>query len=94
MGLHDLKIVKRIWQGLLAVIIIYTAYLIVRNLLTVIQVKHRIGLLKEQRDQFQARITEDSTMLEHLKYDEYLEQYARERFHMQRPDEYIYIIEE
>ena len=28
------------------------------------------------------------------KYDEYLEQYARERFHMQRPNEYIYIIEE
>ena len=94
MGLRDLKIVKRIWQGLLAVIIIYTAYLIVRNLLTVIQVKHRIGLLEEQRDQFQARITEDSTMLEHLKYDEYLEQYARERFHMQRPNEFIYIVEE
>ena len=26
--------------------------------------------------------------------DEYLEQYAREKFHMQRPNEYIYIIEE
>ena len=94
MGLRDLKIAKRIWQGLLAVIIIYTAFLIVRNLFTVIQVKHRIGLLEDQHDEFQARITEDSTMLEHLKYNEYLEQYARERFHMQCSDEYIYIIEE
>ena len=94
MGLRDLKIAKRIWQGLLAVIIIYTAFLIVRNLFTVIQVKHRIGLLEDQHEEFQASITEDSTMLEHLKYNEYLEQYARERFHMQRSDEYIYIIEE
>jgi cell division protein FtsB len=50
--------------------------------------------LEEQGEQFQARITEDSTMLERLKYDEYLEQYARERFHMQRPNEHIYIIED
>ena len=53
-----------------------------------------MGQLADQKQQFQARITEDSTMLEHLKFDEYLEQYARERFHMQRPNEYIYIIEE
>jgi predicted GTPase len=32
--------------------------------------------------------------LEKKKYDEYLEQYARENFHMQRADELIYIVEE
>ena len=30
--------------------------------------------------------------LENLKYDEYLEQYAREHFHMQRRNEDVYII--
>jgi cell division protein FtsB len=65
----------------------------VRNLVTVISLRHRIGLLEEQRDLYQTRITEDSTMLERLNYDEFLEQYARERFHMQRANEYIYIIE-
>ncbi len=88
------RITKRIWQVAIAVIIIYTAVLTVRNLFTVFTVKHRMSQLAEQKEAFQARITEDSTMLEHLKYDEYLEQYARERFHMQRPNEYIYIIEE
>mgnify|MGYP003310442194 CR=1 FL=1 len=78
----------------MAVVIVYTAVLTVRNLFTVITVKYRMGHLREQKELFQARITEDSTMLERLKYDEYLEQYARERFHMQRPNEYIYIIEE
>ncbi len=85
---------NKIWKVALAVIIIYTAVLTVRNLITVVTVKHRMGRLYDQKEAFQARITEDSTMLEHLKYDEYLEQYARERFHMQRPDEFIYIVEE
>ena len=85
---------NKIWKVAIAVIIIYTAVLTVRNLITVITVKHRMWGLEDQKEAFQARITEESTMLEHLKYDEYLEQYARERFHMQRPNEYIYIVEE
>lgn len=88
------KLTKKMWRIAIAVIIVYTAVLTVRNLVTVITVKHRMSRLADQKEQFQVRITEDSTMLEHLKYDEYLEQYARERFHMQRPNEYIYIIEE
>ncbi len=88
------NITRKIWQAVMAVIMIYTVVLIVRNFVTVVTVKHRMARLEEQKEAFQARITEDSTMLEHLKYDEYLEQYARERFHMQRPNEYIYIIEE
>ena len=50
--------------------------------------------MDDQRDHFRARIEEDSTMLRRLDYDEYLEQYAREKFHMQRPNEYIYIMED
>ena len=88
------KLTKKIWQIAMGVVIVYTAVLTVRNLFTVITVKHRMSRLEEQGEQFQARITEDSTMLERLKYDEYLEQYARERFHMQRSNEHIYIIED
>lgn len=87
------KLTKKIWQISMAVVIIYTAFLTLRNLYTVVTVKHRMSSLKDLREQFQARITEDSTMLERLNYDEYLEQYARERFHMQKPNEYIYIME-
>ncbi len=84
---------KRIWFCVTAVIFIYTAALTARNLITFIKTEHRIGKLEEQRDHFLNRIHEDSTMLEQLKYDEYLEQYARERYHMQRANEYIYIVE-
>ena len=85
---------KKIWFCITAVIFVYTAVLTVSNLITVIKVNYRASNLEEQRDHFRARIVEDSTMLERLNYDEYLEQYAREKFHMQRSDEYIYIVEE
>lgn len=85
---------KWIWRAVTAVIFIYTAVLTVRNLVTVVKVHHRIARLEEQRDHFRARIAEDSTMLARLQYDEYLEQYAREKFHMQRPNEFIYLMED
>lgn len=89
-----LNISKRIWQCVTAVIFIYTAVLTVRNLITTIKMRHRISRLEEQRDHYRARIEEDSAMLERLNYDEFLEQYARERFHMQRSNEHIYIVED
>ena len=85
---------KRVWQVLTAVIILYTAVLTVRNLVRMIKVQSRIALLEDQKDYFRGRIAEDSTLLERLNYDEYLEQYAREKFHMQRANEYIYVLED
>ena len=89
-----LNISKKIWLCVTAVIFIYTAVMTVRNLITTIKTRHRIARLEEQRDHYRARIAEESTMLERLNYDEFLEQYARERFHMQRPNEFIYIMED
>lgn len=74
-------------------IFLYTAVLTVRNLFVVFRVKKRISRLEERYDLYRGRIDQDSTLLENLKYDEYLEQYAREKFHMQRDNEYIYIVE-
>ena len=81
------------WFIVTAVIFIYTAILTLRNLVTFIKTERRISEQEELRDHFLRRIHEDSTMLERLKYYEYLEQYARERYHMQRANEYIYIVE-
>ena len=81
----DRKVSRKIWLGITAVIFVYTA---------VLTVEHRIGRLEDQQEMFRQRIEQDSTMLERLKYDEYLEQYAREKFHMQRSDEHVYIMED
>lgn len=87
------KLSKKIWLGVTAVIFIYTAVLTVRNLITIFKVNRRIVRLEEQSELYRGRIEQDSTLLKSLDYDEYLEQYAREKFHMQREDEYIYIVE-
>ena len=75
-------------------IFIYTAIVTVRNLVTIYRVNGRISRLEEQYELYRNRIEQDSTLLERLTYDEYLEQYAREKFHMQRADEHIYIVED
>lgn len=85
---------KYLWLGLTAVIFIYTAVVTIRNLIVIVRVNSRIARLEKQYDLYRGRIDQDSTLLEHLKYDEYLEQFAREKFHMQRYDENIYIIED
>ena len=85
---------KYLWLGLTAVIFIYTAVVIVRNLVVIVRVNNRISNLEEQYDLYRSRVDQDSTLLEQLKYDEYLEQFAREKFHMQRADEHIYIVED
>ena len=85
---------KYLWLGLTAVIFIYTAVVIVRNLVVIVRVNSRISNLEEQYDLYRSRVDQDSTLLEQLKYDEYLEQFAREKFHMQREDEHIYIVED
>ena len=85
---------KYLWLGLTAVIFIYTAVVIVRNLVVIVRVNSRISNLEEQYDLYRSRVEQDCTLLEQLKYDEYLEQFAREKFHMQRADEHINIVED
>ena len=42
---------------------------------------------------FRSLFEQDSTLLEELKYDDNLEQFARERYRMQRRGEKVYIVE-
>lgn len=83
----------RFWITLTTVIILFTLVVIGRNLITVVKVHHRIRLLKREKAMYEERIAEDSTLLEQLQYNEYLEQYAREHYHMQRRNEDVYIME-
>ncbi|MBO5235377.1 MAG: septum formation initiator [Alistipes sp.] len=83
----------RFWITLTTVIILFTLVVIGRNLITVVKVHHRIRLLKREKAMYEERIAKDSTLLEQLQYNEYLEQYAREHYHMQRRNEDVYIME-
>lgn len=89
-----IRLGRKFWMAATAVIVVLTVIVVGRNALHAIGIKRQINALTRERERYRARIAEDSTLLERLRYDDYLEEYARERFRMQRRDEEVYILEE
>ena len=86
---------RRFWIVATAVIVVFTVFVVGRNALHAVKIKRQINALtREQELLFGRRSQQDSTLLERLKYDDYLEEYARENYHMQGHNEHVYIIRE
>ena len=85
--------VRRVSVTLATVIVLVTAYVIVRNLIVIIDYRVRIAGLEREKRAYLNSIAADSALVERLKYDEYLEEYARERYRMQRPGERVFVVE-
>ena len=64
------------------------------NALHAVKIKTQINSLMREEIYYRERIARDSALIEQLQYDDYLEEYARENYHMQRRNEHVYIIEE
>ena len=84
---------RRFWITTTAIIVLFTLFFVGRNLLHVLRIKGEIADLEREEEHYRTRITADSSLVEQLRYDDYLEAYAREQFHMQRRDEKVYIVE-
>jgi len=89
-----MKLGKPIWILLTVVAVGFTAYVVGRNLLHIWKIKRQLSALNDEREQYLLQIEEDSTLLERLRYDDYLEEYAREHFGMQRPGEKVYLLDD
>lgn len=85
---------KCLWIAITAVFVVFTLVSVGRNLVHSIKIKRQINALEREKEQYQARITQDSTLVENLQYDDYLEEYAREHYHMQRKGDEVYIIKD
>ncbi len=94
MRLRDFAKSHRVWAITIVAFVLLITFFDNDNLLDRWKVKRRIRDLKHQRDYFQGRITEDSTLLRNLRDDEFLEKYAREHFLMKREGEVVFLIEE
>ena len=86
------KIKKYFWMALTLVAGVFSVSVIVQNLWHARTISRQINLLETEQSVYRRSIAEDSTLLERLKYDEYLEQFAREQYRMQRPNEKVFII--
>lgn len=81
---------RRFWITTTVIIVLFTLFFVGQNLLHAIRIKREVNALERERDHYRARIEADSTLVEQLRYDDYLEAYAREHFGMQHPDEKVY----
>lgn len=82
------------WIVLTVAVAGFTSYVIGRNLLHIWNVSRDMAALNREAEGYRASIEADSTLLERLQYDDYLEEFAREQYNMLRPGEELYIIEE
>ncbi len=89
-----LRVGKKGWMAVTGIVLFLTALVAGRNLLHAIRTKREIRALEREKQSYLEKIEQDSTLVEQLQYDDSLEEYARERFRMQRRDEQVYIVEE
>ena len=89
---HELG--PRFWITTTVIVVLFSLFFIGRHLLHAIGIKRDIARLQRDEQHYRTRIAEDSTLVEHLRFDDYLEQYARERFRMQRRNEKVYLLKE
>lgn len=94
MDLKTLIRSHRPWVIMICGFVLLVTFFDSDNLLGRIEIKKRIRELEKQKEYYLQRIEEDSTLLENLKHDDFLEQYARERFMMKRDGEVLFLIEE
>ena len=83
---------RRLW---LISIVVFGLLIVVfdkNNLIEAWRLKQKINAREVQETYYRQKIAEDSTVLENLKNDRYLEQYAREHYLMKRKEETIYLV--
>ena len=80
---------RRLW---LISIVVFGLLFDKNNLIEAWRLKQKINALEVQETYYRQKIAEDSTVLENLKNDRYLEQYAREHYLMKRKEETIYLV--
>ena len=85
---------RKFWIAATALIIVFTVFIVGRNALHALKIKRQIKVLTREQAYYKSEIERDSPLLERLRYDDYLEEYAREHYRMQRRDEHVYIRED
>ena len=89
-----LRIINYFWIALTAVIAMCTLYVSIFTIRDTIRTKSQIRNLDKKIETYEAKIKRDSIFIESITNDpEFMESYARERYHMQRPGETVYILE-
>jgi len=82
------------WVITLVAAIVLGIILIGRPLISLIRTSAEIKELNKEKALYEASIRRDSLLIENLKNDEFLEQFAREKYFMQAKGEQVFIVED
>ena len=90
-----LRIINYFWIVLTVVIAICTIYVSILTIRDMIRTNSQIKELDQKIEHYEAKIERDSIFIHNISTDPaFMESYAREHYHMQRPGETVYILEE
>lgn len=89
-----LQVGRRFWIVATAAIVVFTVFVVGRNALHAVKIRRQINALTREETLYRKKISRDSTLIEQLRYDDYLEAYAREHYRMQRHEERVYLLKE
>jgi cell division protein FtsB len=81
------------WRIIVVSVVVLGIILIGRPLFSLIRTSIEIRELNKEKAVYEASIRRDSLLIENLKNDEFLEQYAREKYFMQGKGEQVFIVE-
>ncbi len=84
---------KRVLLIATLIVVMPIVYVTCKNIVHSISISRSISAIEDEAKSYQMSISQDSLLLQQIKYDEGLERYAREKFFMQRSGERVYVIE-
>ncbi|MBR2866916.1 MAG: septum formation initiator family protein [Alistipes sp.] len=88
------KFVNYFWVTMTAVIAICTLFVSVSTIVDMVRTSNNRGEVERKIANLEAKIARDSAFIERITTSpEFMEQYARETYHMQRKGETVYILE-
>lgn len=84
----------KIWIVITVAFILFVTVFSKNTMVEAMAINRRINEMHKDQLYYRERAREDSTFIENLKQDWFLEKYARETFYMKNNGEEIYLLEE
>ncbi len=83
------------WRGLILALTAYTVIVCIGTVWKITRTRIRSSEIRDHIERLEAKISRDSIFVEQIQHSpEFLEQFAREQYHMQRKGETVYILAE
>ena len=87
-----IELSRRFWWITTGIVVLFTLVFVGQNLLHVLSLKRDITKLEDEEEAYLEKIERDSTLVNQLRHNDYLEEYAREQFGMRCTEEEVFII--